>query len=49
MLNGGTLDGVPLTVVSETEHPEEPSHEYTADSEINQADKPRAGSASFFH
>ena len=43
MLNGGTLDGVHLSVTSPTEHPdhEEPHHE----GPIEQTDKPRAGIA----
>jgi len=43
MLNGGTLDGVPLTVESEVDHKDEEREDHTAP--IEQTDKPRAGIA----
>jgi RNA recognition motif-containing protein len=43
MLNGGILDGVPLTVESEVEHKDEDGEDHTTP--IEQTDKPRAGIA----
>lgn len=45
MLNGGTLDGAHLTVVSPTEHPDGADEDEGPDGPIDQSHKPRAGIA----
>ncbi|KAI0917513.1 hypothetical protein AcW2_007627 [Taiwanofungus camphoratus] len=47
MLNGGALDGSPLTVTSETVHPDQDEEKQPAHHEgpLEQSDKPRAGIA----
>jgi len=49
MLNGGTLDGVHLTVTSDSVQMDEPDshHSDQAQTPLEQTDKPRAGSMSF--
>ncbi|KAI0930747.1 hypothetical protein AcV7_004847 [Taiwanofungus camphoratus] len=48
MLNGGALDGSPLTVTSETVHSDQEEEKQPAHHEgpLEQSDKPRAGSPS---
>jgi len=43
MLNGGALEGSPLTVTSDEDHPEDNHH--NGDHPFEQSDKPRAGIA----
>jgi len=45
LLNGGSLDGAHITVVSEADHPES-DDEHHDEHPIQQSDKPRAGSES---
>lgn len=45
MLNGGTLDGVQLSVTSPTEHRDQDAGEHHPGTPIDQTDKPRAGIA----
>ena len=47
MLNGGTLDGIHLTVTSDSVKMDEPdSHSDQGHAPVEQSDKPRAGSMS---
>ncbi|KAH7103357.1 hypothetical protein BKA62DRAFT_696660 [Auriculariales sp. MPI-PUGE-AT-0066] len=45
LLNGGSLDGAHITVISDTDHPETPDERAHDDHPIEQSDKPRAGIA----
>ena len=43
-LNGGSLDGAHLTVLSDTVHPDEEEPPHVPGSPLDQSDKPRAAS-----